>query len=204
MLDWGYFQINTVHLERLGLKLRSLVDCKANIAFAYTLFLERGFQAWSPPTRRRPSRNRSHTARARRADLRIEQNVWRGLRDSLAASPPYLAAIQAETKASAARHFAPVPHLRTRQVVDSTHHSQTSRPSTSGSNSIQHLVHCHPPAERRRLRIAATELRRDCRVKLRQTGPSVHSSSPRIRRKHLHVPSPAHLLGLPKAADRRN
>ena len=46
-LDWGYFQINTVHLERPGLTLRSLLDCKANIDFAYTLFQERGFQPWS-------------------------------------------------------------------------------------------------------------------------------------------------------------
>lgn len=46
-LDWGYFQINTVHLERPGLNLRDLLDCKANIDFAYQLYLERGFQPWS-------------------------------------------------------------------------------------------------------------------------------------------------------------
>jgi hypothetical protein len=46
-LDWGYFQINTVHLERPGLNLRDLLDCKANIDFAYQLYTERGFQPWS-------------------------------------------------------------------------------------------------------------------------------------------------------------
>lgn len=30
-LDWGYFQINTVHLKRVGLNLRDLLDCRANI-----------------------------------------------------------------------------------------------------------------------------------------------------------------------------
>src|ERR1022692_3512583 len=34
-LDWGYFQINTVHLKRAGVNLRDLLDCKANIDFAY-------------------------------------------------------------------------------------------------------------------------------------------------------------------------
>jgi hypothetical protein len=46
-LDWGYFQINTVHLKRPGVNLRDLLDCKANIDFAYQLYLERGFQPWS-------------------------------------------------------------------------------------------------------------------------------------------------------------
>ena len=46
-LDWGYFQINTVHLKRPGLNLRDLLYCKANIDFAYRLYLERGFTAWS-------------------------------------------------------------------------------------------------------------------------------------------------------------
>jgi hypothetical protein len=46
-LDWGYFQINTVHLKRVGLNLRDLLDCRANIDFAYQLFEERGFQPWS-------------------------------------------------------------------------------------------------------------------------------------------------------------
>jgi hypothetical protein len=47
-LDWGYFQINTVHLKRPGLNLRSLLDCKANIDFAYQLYLEsHGFTPWS-------------------------------------------------------------------------------------------------------------------------------------------------------------
>jgi hypothetical protein len=46
-LDWGYFQINTVHLKRIGLNLRDLLDCRANIDFAYQLYRERGFEAWS-------------------------------------------------------------------------------------------------------------------------------------------------------------
>jgi len=46
-LDWGYFQINTVHLTRVGLNLRDLLDCRANIDFAYQLYRERGFQPWS-------------------------------------------------------------------------------------------------------------------------------------------------------------
>ena len=46
-LDWGYFQINTVHLTRVGLNLRDLLDCRANIDFAYQLYQERGFQPWS-------------------------------------------------------------------------------------------------------------------------------------------------------------
>jgi hypothetical protein len=46
-LDWGYFQINTVHLQRPGLNLRSLLDCKANIDFAYVLYQERGFAPWT-------------------------------------------------------------------------------------------------------------------------------------------------------------
>ncbi|HEY3838139.1 MAG TPA: hypothetical protein VGL72_16280 [Bryobacteraceae bacterium] len=47
-LDWGYFQINTVHLKRPGLNLRDLLDCKANIDFAYQLFQEsHGFTPWS-------------------------------------------------------------------------------------------------------------------------------------------------------------
>jgi hypothetical protein len=47
-LDWGYFQINTVHLRRPGLNLRDLLDCRANINFAYELYVEkRGFTPWS-------------------------------------------------------------------------------------------------------------------------------------------------------------
>jgi hypothetical protein len=46
-LDWGYFQINTVHLKRAGVNLRGLLDCKANIDFAYQLFLENGFKPWT-------------------------------------------------------------------------------------------------------------------------------------------------------------
>ena len=46
-LDWGYFQINTVHLTRPGLNLRDLLDCRANIDLAYQFYQERGFQPWS-------------------------------------------------------------------------------------------------------------------------------------------------------------
>jgi len=46
-LDWGYFQINTVHLTRAGVNLRALLDCKANIDFAYQLYTERGFEPWT-------------------------------------------------------------------------------------------------------------------------------------------------------------
>ena len=47
-LDWGYFQINTVHLKRPGLNLRDLLDCRTNIDFAYQLYKERGgFTPWS-------------------------------------------------------------------------------------------------------------------------------------------------------------
>ncbi|WP_321474972.1 hypothetical protein [uncultured Paludibaculum sp.] len=47
-LDWGYFQINTVHLQRPGLNLRDLLDCQANIDFAYQLYREKGgFSPWS-------------------------------------------------------------------------------------------------------------------------------------------------------------
>jgi hypothetical protein len=46
-LDWGYFQINSVHISRRGVNLRDLLDCKANIDFAYRLYTEEGFQPWS-------------------------------------------------------------------------------------------------------------------------------------------------------------
>jgi hypothetical protein len=46
-LDWGYFQINTVHLKRAGVNLRDLLDCRTNIDFAYELYRERGFAPWS-------------------------------------------------------------------------------------------------------------------------------------------------------------
>ena len=47
-LDWGYFQINTVHLQRPGVVLRNLLDCKANIDLAYELYRENhGFTAWA-------------------------------------------------------------------------------------------------------------------------------------------------------------
>jgi hypothetical protein len=47
-LDWGYFQINTVHLQRPDVNLRDLLDCNANIDFAYKLYVEKGgFEPWS-------------------------------------------------------------------------------------------------------------------------------------------------------------
>jgi hypothetical protein len=46
-LDWGYFQINTVHLKRAGVNLRGFLDCRANIDFAYQLYTERGFEPWT-------------------------------------------------------------------------------------------------------------------------------------------------------------
>ncbi len=47
-LDWGYFQINTVHLKRRGVNLRDLLDCKTNIDFAYQLYTENhGFTPWA-------------------------------------------------------------------------------------------------------------------------------------------------------------
>src|SRR6476660_2378512 len=49
-LDWCYFQINTVHLTRVGLNLRDLLDCKTNIDFAYNLFREKGFEPWTAYT----------------------------------------------------------------------------------------------------------------------------------------------------------
>jgi hypothetical protein len=49
-LDWGFFQINTVHLKRAGVNLRDLLDCQANIDFAYQLYRERGFEPWTTYT----------------------------------------------------------------------------------------------------------------------------------------------------------
>jgi hypothetical protein len=49
-LDWGYFQINTAHLKRRGLNLRDLLDCKANIDFAYQLYRVEGFTPWTTYT----------------------------------------------------------------------------------------------------------------------------------------------------------
>ena len=46
-LDWGYFQINSVHLTRPGLNLRDLLDCKTNIDYAYQLYSRKGFDPWS-------------------------------------------------------------------------------------------------------------------------------------------------------------
>jgi hypothetical protein len=49
-LDWGYFQINSVHLKNPGLNLKDLLDCKANIDYAYRLFLQKGFAPWAAYT----------------------------------------------------------------------------------------------------------------------------------------------------------
>jgi len=46
-LDWGYFQINTVHLKRPEVNLRAMLNWRANIDFAYQLYTERGFQPWT-------------------------------------------------------------------------------------------------------------------------------------------------------------
>ncbi len=46
-LDWGYFQINSVHISRHKVNLRDLLDCKANIDFAYQLYSEERFRPWS-------------------------------------------------------------------------------------------------------------------------------------------------------------
>ena len=40
-LDWGYFQINTVHLQRPGLNLRDLLDC-GQISISLTSFIPSG------------------------------------------------------------------------------------------------------------------------------------------------------------------
>lgn len=63
-LDWGYFQINSVHLRRAGLNLRDLLDCKTNIDYAYRLYLEKGFEPWT-----------TYTSGAYRKFLRMEQSV---------------------------------------------------------------------------------------------------------------------------------
>ena len=49
-LDWGYFQINSVHLKNPGLNLKDLLDCKANIDYAHRLFLQKGFAPWTAYT----------------------------------------------------------------------------------------------------------------------------------------------------------
>jgi hypothetical protein len=49
-LDWGYFQINSVHLKNAGLNLKDLLDCKANVDYAYRLFLQKGFTPWTAYT----------------------------------------------------------------------------------------------------------------------------------------------------------
>lgn len=46
-LDWGYFQINSVHISRRRVNLRDLLDCHANVDFAYQLYTEEGFRPWS-------------------------------------------------------------------------------------------------------------------------------------------------------------
>jgi hypothetical protein len=47
-LDWGYFQINSVHLKRRKVSLGDLLDCKTNIDFAFQLYTENhGFTPWA-------------------------------------------------------------------------------------------------------------------------------------------------------------
>jgi hypothetical protein len=45
-----YFQINTVHLKRVGANLRDLLDCKANIDFAYSYILREALNRGAPST----------------------------------------------------------------------------------------------------------------------------------------------------------
>lgn len=45
-VDYGVFQINTVHTKRISVE--DLKDCRKNIEFAYKLFKEQGnWSAWS-------------------------------------------------------------------------------------------------------------------------------------------------------------
>lgn len=62
-LDGGYFQINTVHLQRPGVNLRDLLDCKANIDFAFLLYQEHGFTPWTTYNSGAPPRGRERRVR---------------------------------------------------------------------------------------------------------------------------------------------
>lgn len=45
-VDFGVFQINTVHLKK-GYKISDLIDCKKNVDIAYEIYSQqKGFQAW--------------------------------------------------------------------------------------------------------------------------------------------------------------
>lgn len=45
-VDFGVFQINTVHLKK-GYKLADLIDCKKNVDIAFEIYSQqKGFQAW--------------------------------------------------------------------------------------------------------------------------------------------------------------
>lgn len=45
-VDFGVFQINTVHLKK-GYKISDLIDCKKNVDIAFEIFSQqKGFQAW--------------------------------------------------------------------------------------------------------------------------------------------------------------
>lgn len=43
-VDFGVFQINTVHIKRIP--VRDMVDCQKNIRMAYVLFKEQGWNPW--------------------------------------------------------------------------------------------------------------------------------------------------------------
>jgi hypothetical protein len=73
-LDWGYFQINTVHLTRRGVRLRDLLDCKANIDFAYQLYTEEGFRPWSTFTGGQYEKFLEYSLRDGPADRRAQHN----------------------------------------------------------------------------------------------------------------------------------
>lgn len=44
-IDFGVFQINTVHLKK-GWKLSELIDCHKNVDYAYEIFKAQGFKPW--------------------------------------------------------------------------------------------------------------------------------------------------------------
>lgn len=56
-IDFGYMQINTVHLKK-GWKISELINCEKNIDYAYQIFVDwgglkdpnKGFSAWSTYT----------------------------------------------------------------------------------------------------------------------------------------------------------
>lgn len=45
-VDHGAFQINSIHLWRVGGDANKLLDCKTNIDVAYQIYKEQGFRPW--------------------------------------------------------------------------------------------------------------------------------------------------------------